>query len=517
MGGCLFYLAVGYISGAVLMWYVVTADAAAIETTYADHTRAVELARADRHAEGLALLRPLLARFPDDYPLNRDAILIATWAGDCDYALERYAYVRTRPQIDSYLVTPLSECAVRQARAGDYDAGASVLHDLVGHAPEPYPVLRDLALIAVWKGDCGQALQRFESIRDDARNESYLLVPMIDCQVREGRASEAEALIEQGLARYPDDEGLRQAALRVQVARRLDEGIDPAGTLLQGSLVTDDSQPGPREWRSQLLLSAGIAPTVRAHARLLATAASDDGAGTGSGDMRRGGLGIGWRPGARWELMQELSTDLRHANQDGSTTRVNYRPYQTLTMSAAHATFAEDLPLRARINGIEASNTELSAAYHRLDYVWETRASANRYDFTDGNRRQSLYGSLGYAYQMLPEREQRIYLEAYRSRNTLDGAPYFNPRSDQSLGITHRTTFVFDSRYKRHVDSLYVSVAQYRQDGFGTKPRWGVKYEQGYDFDDDLALTFGISLQRNVYDGQHENAMRGEIHFRRRF
>jgi len=503
-----------YIVGA-LLWGVATTPSASIETTYAEHTRAVALARAGEHTQGLAILRELLARFPDDYPLNRDAILVATWAGDCAYALERYAYIRTRPQLDAYLVTPLANCAVERARAGDYDTARGVLAGLQPHAADPYPLQRDAALIAAWSGDCRRALNEFGPIRNAERNEPYLTVPMADCMVREGRSDEAEALVVNALEHRPEDDALHQALLGAQVANRL-AGGDWHATVLEGGVSTDDAEPGPREWRGVLLARTGVTPSVRMQARLLGRAASGD-RGSGSGDLRRVGLGVGWRPNPQWEFLQEISTDIRTANQGGATTRLDYRPLPEWSFSALHATFADDLPLRARTNGIEADRAEIAGAYHSRDYVWDGRASADRYDFSDGNRRTSAYATLGYAYDMLPEREQRIYLEAYGSRNSLDAAPYFNPRSDSSLGVVHRTTFVIDSRYKRHVDSLYLWIASYRQEGFDAKPRWGVKYEQDYDFDDDLALVAGISLMRNVYDGEYENAIRGEIYFRRRF
>ncbi len=498
------------------MAYALAADAG-IETTYADHARAVALAREGRHAEGLALLQALLARFPGDYPLNRDAILVATWAGDCGYALERYAMVREQPRIDPYLVPPLADCAVQRARAGDYDAALDVLERLRPHAAEPYPLQRDLSLITAWRGDCRGALAQFAPIRDDPRNPPYLIASMADCLVQDGRSGEAEALVTAALIYAPEDDQLRQALLRAQVADSLAHG-DWDDTVIEAGLVTDDAEPGPREWRGSVLARTGVSPSVRVQARLLATAASgDDDAGPDSGDLRRIGIGVGWRPAAHWELLQELSADTRLDNQDGSTTRLIYRPAPELSFSAAHATFAEDLPLRARANGIEADHSEIGGAFHTRDYVWDARAAANRYDFTDGNRRESAFATLGYAYDLLPEREQRIYIEGYRSHNTRDDAPYFNPSSDASLGLVHRTTFVIDSRYKRHVDSLYLWVARYRQEGFGTKPRWGAKYEQDYDFDDDLALVFAVSLQRNVYDGEYENAFRGEVYVRRRF
>lgn len=492
------------------------AASAEIEATYAQHTRAVELARAGRHAEGLALLRGLLERFPTDYPLNRDAILVATWAGDCGYALERYHQVRTHPRLDAYLVMPLANCAVARAREGDYATGLSVLEALRPHVADPYPLQRDLALIAAWSGDCARALGYFDAIRDDARHEPFLITPMADCMVQDGRPADADALTAAALVRHPADGELLAASLRAQVAGRL-HGGDWDRIVVEGGLTTDDAEPGPREWRGTLLARAGVASTLRVQARLLATADANVEAGVAPGDLRRAGLGLGWRPMPRLELLQELSTDLRISGQGGSTTRLSYRPGPTLSFNAVYATFAEDLPLRARLSGVEANHSALAGAYHSRDYVWDGRAGLDRYDFTDGNRRDGMYATMGYAYQMLPEREQRLYLDGYRSRNTLDTAPYFNPRSDSSIGLTHRTTFVLDTRYKRHVDSLSIWLASYRQEGFGSKARWGVTYEQDYDFDDDLALVYRVSWQRNVYDGGYENAARGEVYFRRRF
>jgi predicted Zn-dependent protease len=88
------------LGGLWLIWLMASVPTAAsaggagIESTYVDHTRAVELARAGRYDEALAILFDLLERFPDDYPLQRDAIVILTWKGDCPEALRRFERIR---------------------------------------------------------------------------------------------------------------------------------------------------------------------------------------------------------------------------------------------------------------------------------------------------------------------------------------------------------------------------------------------------------------------------------------
>ena len=106
---------------------LVSAATPGIESTYAEHTRGVEIARAGRYDDALAVLRPLLVRFPDDYPLLRDVVLINTWKGDCDAALNFFARIRARAVLDDYLIGPVANCAAVRARAGDYGVAIDTL------------------------------------------------------------------------------------------------------------------------------------------------------------------------------------------------------------------------------------------------------------------------------------------------------------------------------------------------------------------------------------------------------
>jgi biofilm PGA synthesis protein PgaA len=118
---------------------------------------------------------------------------------------------------------------------------------------------------------------------------------------------------------------------------------------------------------------------------------------------------------------------------------------------------------------------------------------------------------------MLPYREQMLYGEVYGSRNTLDNAPYFNPKRDRSVGLVHRTNFIFESRFKRHVDSLFLTLSSYWQEDFDTHGKWGVRYEQDYNIDGVSHFNLGLAYDRNIYDGQREYETRLEIRYVKSF
>ena len=422
------------------------ADEAAgnIETTYKEHTRGVELARAGRYDEGLGVLLPLLARFPDDYPLQRDVILIV-----------------------------------------------------------------------LWKGDCPDALRRFEPVRHRSDLESYLVVPVSDCLLDANRPQEARRLTRLALKRQPADESLRNAFLKADLTLRVDRNINEESPAVDAGLYNDSSDQGLTEWIRIVEGSVRWFEDMRLYARYRFTRSSES--AYRDGNLDRVGVGVRYRLDERWLLDQELSTDLAESGLGGATTRVQYEPRDAWRFTAVHASFAETIPLRARAAGIDARQWSGGVNYESRDYRWEWAASLNRYDFSDSNRRTAVTTLAGYAWEMRARREQRLFLEWYQSSNTFDSAVYFNPSRDSSLGLTHRTDFVYDSRFRRHVDHLWLSISAYNQQGFGSHPRWVVRYEQDYDFNEANALVAGTAVARNVYDGKYESEWRFYLHYHRRF
>lgn len=405
--------------------------------------------------------------------------------------------------------------AVELARAGRYDEGLAILYRLLERFPDDYPLQRDTVVILTWKGDCEEALQRFARLRGRGDLEPYLIVPVSDCLLAAERPKEAAWLVRRALARHPGHEGLEHALLKAQVALKL-AGHDEERPQARFALISDESERGPREWRAEAEAVARIAAGTRLYARYLLTRSSE--ASLDSGDLDRLGLGIRYRIDERWLLEQEFSRDTRRSGQGASRSALVFEPRDTWRYALSHTTFAEDLPLRARASGVEATQTRISVDTHRTDWLWEGFAVANRYDFSDGNERTNVYATAGYAYARRPEREHRLFIELYQSRNSLgDTQPYYNPRRDRDLGIVHRTDFSYDTRFKRHVDRLSLAIGSYWQEGFGSHTRWSVRYEQDYDFDDTNALVWAAAFRRQVYDGVSEDETRLELYYRRRF
>ncbi|HEX9812733.1 MAG TPA: hypothetical protein VGA88_11710 [Burkholderiales bacterium] len=486
-----------------------------IESTYAEHTRGVELARAGQYDDGLKALLPLLERFPNDYPLVRDVVLINAWRGDCDAALDYFGRIRARPTFDDYLIGPVANCAVVLARAGDYSIATQTLSGLLGRVPDDYPLRRDLAVITHWKGDCPGALKWFEPIRNDERNPPYLTAPMANCLRREERPIESLALLEAGRARYPDDPTLIHERNLAEVALRLDDGRYDNRPELRASFVSANSDRDLREWLAEAEGSVQLSTPWRAYARYLTS--GTDASAFDAGEMHRIGVGLRWRP--RVQLLVDLgvSADTHQNDREGFHARVEYQPYDPWRVSAGHDTYAEDTSVRARAAGIEATRSYVDLAYAGLREVWTWNGIVSRYAFSDSNRRNVFFTTLGYGYALLPEREHRIFVEWYRSNNSLANTVYFNPSSDQSVALVHRTAFIFDSRFRRHVDALSLSAGAYEQEGFGSHGIYGVSYEQDYDFDDRRNLVIGVGYNRAYFDGAREDEWRLSVLYRRRF
>ncbi|MDH3514285.1 MAG: hypothetical protein OEM83_05380, partial [Gammaproteobacteria bacterium] len=366
---------------------------------------------------------------------------------------------------------------VALARAGRHDEALAVLLALAAKYPAHYPVERDIVVITAWKGDCRATVRRHWPIRDYPDPEPYYVIPVSSCMIEVGRLNEAIALLEDAQKRWPSDASLASAHAAA-VSRRNARFLNAMGL----EVSTDDSDQGNREWLWSARLTRKLADRTHVYARYsLSRSGSAD---LQEGEQDRVGVGIEYEFPFNLVLAQEFSGDVRRSGQGGSRTSVVFLPNDRWRFGATYTHFAEDIPLRAKAQLIEANHANIFTSFHTDDYRWSWDASASRYGFTDTNRRRNLFTAVGYAYELQPRREQRVYLEYYQSRNTLDTAVYFNPSRDKSLTVVHKTDFVFATRFRRHVDHLYLGVGRYEQQGFGSHGTWSIRYEQDYDFTD---------------------------------
>ncbi len=364
--------------------------------------------------------------------------------------------------------------AVELARAGRYDEGLAILYGLLARYPDEYPLQRDTIVILTSKGDCPEALRRFERIRYRDDFEPYLVIPVADCLLAAARPKEAAWIVRRALARHPGHQGLEHAYRKARVALTL-AGLDETRPEARMALVSDESERGPREWRLEAEGEATAWRRARASMRVISPRArADEAAYAERGEIARVALGLRYRFDERRLLAQEISRDLGRGGQGAARTALTFEPRDTLRYELDYTNFAEDLALRARAAGVESDRLRLAAEWRAADWRWEGFAAASRYEFSDGNERTALYATHGYAWSRRPEREQRILVEVYQSRNTLgDSRPYYNPRRDRDLGLVHRTDFAYDTRFKRHVDRLSLLFGSYWQAGFGSHSHWG--------------------------------------------
>ncbi len=392
---------------------------------------------------------------------------------------------------------------VALARAEKYEEGLTVLRSLLKQDPKNYVVNRDIVIITTWMENCPKALQQYKHIQTHPKQESYLLGPVSQCLYETGNKKQAFDKLESAIAQWPDDNELKE--IRSELKRREKEASAPKSDI-RLSVGTNESDQGNQEWFLATRYNRKLKDNIQIYARLLTVRADDPRFETG--DLNRVGVGTEINLHEQWNLIQDFSFDIDRSGEGGSTTTIIHSPNSKWSFNLGYASFAEDLPLRARAEPepIDANRVSTSADFHTEDYLWTWSASAARYNFSDSNNRQSISTALSYAYVLRNDWEQRVIFDIYKSANSNDDSVvYYNPKNDLSIGLTHQLDIVYDSRFKRHVDHLYVSLGNYKQKNFSGKGTWGIRFEQEYDFDDTHSFGFSVAFNQRVYDGNRED------------
>lgn len=391
------------------------------------------------------------------------------------------------------------ERAVQLARQDKIDEGLSILKKLLQQHPDNYPIRRDYIIISTWKGDCATALDNYKLIEKHPAQESYLITPVSECLHQQGKDEQALVLLKKHSQSNPQDKELKQALQDLRKTIELNHAPDI--TLTVGN---NNSDAGNREWFWDVRYSRLINPKLtqlRGYLHYYSSHALD--AEFDTGDMNRFGIGILYHFTPQWLLDQELFTDLQ-SDDSGSRTQLHYFANDQLKFSGEFSSNTSDIPLRAKAQNIDARRLRFDADYHSLDYRWELYGAAAKYRFSDSNNRTSLYGSIGYGYLMKQKLEERVIVEISKSKNTLANTIYYNPASDRGVNLIHRTSYVYDSRYDRHVDNFSIFVGKYAEQNYETENVYGVQFEQQYDFDSFTSLSWNVAYASHIYDGQRE-------------
>ena len=335
-------------------------------------------------------------------------------------------------------------------------------------------------------------------------------IALVDIAIANNRFAEAQRMVRDLLAAYPEDLHVRQ------LARDLESNL---GWLFEFEAKPGDSEGGGANASGQTVtLEAKLtSPPIADHWRLFAvTDYANAHPPEGFVDRTRASGGVAWQA-------PDLSATLYASDNLGTLTKpgggatLDWSATDQILVSLAGELYTWDTPLRALLHGVTAD--ELSS---RLTYRWDESRSLSAsfayVPFTDGNQRYAAGVTYTQKLVNLPDFDLTGIGELDASHNDRPQAPYFNPDRDLAVdgGLLAEQTI-----WRRYDDSLVqallVNAGLYAQAHFPSKPIATVSYEHRWRFDPLFEFAYGVELSRRVYDGSVENSVALTFRLARRF
>jgi biofilm PGA synthesis protein PgaA len=335
-------------------------------------------------------------------------------------------------------------------------------------------------------------------------------IALAEVAINAYRFSDAQRMVDELLALYPEDQGVRRLARDLDAKRRWQFEVkvqpsrsDGGGANASGQAIVSEarlySPPIDDNWRV-----FALGDYANAHPP------------EGFVQRSRAGVGVEWRiPWLTASLYPTQSWGTVSKAGGGAT--VDWWVTDQIQLSAVAELFSMETPLRALLFGITADQYAAKATYR-----WhESRSIAAGFaylPFTDGNQRFA--GNLTYKERLIniPRFDLTGRVEAYASTNSLGGlVPYYNPSQDLSLTGGLLAEHVLWRRYDNSlVQALSADAGLYAERGYANNWIGTLMYEHRWRFDPLTEFRYGVMLMRRVYDGAVENTLGFTIGLRQR-
>ena len=203
-------------------------------------------------------------------------------------------------------------------------------------------------------------------------------------------------------------------------------------------------------------------------------------------------------------------------SRGGGGATLDWEPTDQIKFGVAGQVFSTDTPLRALLYGITANQVSASAMY-RWDETRQIRAVAAYLPFSDGNRRQATGVDFAQRLISVPHFDLTGRVEVYGSRNSLVGAPYYNPKADFSAGGGLTAQHMIWRRYDTSITQvLKADAGLYAERGYKANWTAAATYEHRWRFDPRTEFAYGVSVFRRVYDGSPETGVAVQLALRQR-
>jgi len=356
-----------------------------------------------------------------------------------------------------------------------------------------------LAHAYLWRHWPRRALEQFEVAETIDPNDKTVQIGKAWTLNDLNRKNEARALSDQLSLRYPTD-------LHVRDLRESLKAEDMWHFVPEAWFSREFD--GAEEYWFYATLEIPYSPTFRPYVQVLRQETSQDIDGeTIRESWDRAAVGFNWivTPEIHWK--QAFSFDYTEGGDAGSYTKVTWWPTDPLRISGMFDSFSLAIPLRARARGITGKTAALDFSYTESD-LREYGLTAGSNWLSDDNINP--FGSLRYSQNVYnhPDVKVRMGFLFDYSHYTDQDVPYFSPEHDFTLLLTPTVFWTHYHRYdQRWRSGFYPRAGVNYQTDYDFYPVAGITYEQLITLSKTLQLTWNVSYDMRVYDGDYTHVL----------
>jgi hypothetical protein len=228
-------------------------------------------------------------------------------------------------------------------------------------------------------------------------------------------------------------------------------------------------------------------------------------------------MGLEWIALPQLTLEQAVSFDYITGSNFGSFTRLSWRPTDTLTAGVSFNSFSLELPLRAQATGVKGKRGLLELGYRQSE-LFKAGLSLGGNWLTDGNFNPFVLIRAERNLLTTPSAKVGLGAEFYYDRYSKDDVPYFSPLFEYSFVVVPTLKWDHYVFYDRRVSSNIAGrVGFYKEHGFDFFPVGGVTYGMDIWLSKTFGLTWNVSYDLRVYDGNYSHVLGAALFFKKYF
>ena len=170
----------------------------------------------------------------------------------------------------------------------------------------------------------------------------------------------------------------------------------------------------------------------------------------------------------------------------------------------------------ARKTPLRATRVGLTGQLYGAHLIWQQNesrsASLNLSELriSDGNLRSSVSAQFSQRLQASAHHITRLSLYAGFENNTVNNAPYYNPRRSGSIEATLHHSWITWRHYQQVFRQKFkASVGSDFESGYGASASYSVQYGQGWDLSRTWSLHYAVGYGSHVYNGNREGRVFG--------